>query len=138
MKKTEINIPDGIKKAIDKCPLIIGVGPSAWPRVISGYYFPKFKILCFNDCQDNDLIRKAGIEVFSQKEVDPKAEITPITPGNIITTDLATKFLDGVKEPFAFLIYKSMGKFEKVCKENGWKYIGNTMEIKDKYEVVNP
>lgn len=128
------NLPEGIKKAIDKAPLIIGIGPSAWPRVISGYFFPRFKILSFNDCQDNGLIRKAGIEVFSEKEIDPNLEITPVTPGNIITTDIGMKFLKGIKGPFTFLIYKSMGKFERVCKENGWTFIGNTIDVKDKYE----
>lgn len=127
-------LPKSLEDAIAKCPLIIGIGPSAWPRVISGYYFPKFKIICFNDCQDNDLIRKAGIEVFSQKKVDPDLEISPLTPGNIVSTDLAKKFLDEQNTPFVFQIYKSVGKFEKVCEENGWKFIGNKREIRDQYE----
>ena len=130
----DIILPKSIKEAVKKCPLIIGIGPSAWPRIISGYFFPKFKILCFNDCQDNELIRSAGIEVFSQKEVDPSLELSPVTPGNIISTDIAKKYLEGIGEPFVFLVYKSMGKLEKVCEENGWKFMGSTMEVKDKYE----
>lgn len=127
-------LPESIRQAVAKAPMIIGVGPSAWPRAISGYYFPKFKVLCSNDCQDNELIRNEGISVYSQKQIDKYVEISPITPGNIISTDLAKKFISGINEPFKFLIYKSMGKFEKVCEKNGWGFLGNTMEVRDKYE----
>lgn len=128
------NIPKSIQVALSKAPHIVGIGPSAWPRVVSGYYFPKFSILCSNDCQDNELIRAEGIPVYSQKQIDKYVEISPITPGNIISTDMAKDYLKKIKGPFKFLIYKSMGRFEKVCSENGWGFIGNTMEIRDKYE----
>ncbi|MFZ3301258.1 MAG: hypothetical protein WA152_00920 [Microgenomates group bacterium] len=127
-------LPKSIADAINKSPMIIGIAPSAWPRAISGYYFPKFKMLCSNDCQDNELIRLAGIPVYSQKQVDKNVEISPITPGNIISTDIAKKFLKGLNEPFKFLIYKSMGRFEKVCDENGWSFLGNKMEVRDQFE----
>lgn len=128
------SLPKSIADAVSKSPMIIGIAPSAWPRAISGYYFPKFKMLCSNDCQDNELIRNAGIPVYSQKQVDKYVEISPITPGNIISTDIAKRFLNDLNEPFKFLIYKSMGRFEKVCDENGWSFIGNKMEIRDPYE----
>jgi len=108
-------LPKSIERALQNAPMIIGIAPSAWPRAISGYYFPKFKMLCSNDCQDNELIRQAGIPVYSQKQVDKYVEISPITPGNIISTDIAKSFLKGLNEPFKLLIYKSMGRFEKVC-----------------------
>jgi hypothetical protein len=127
-------LPKSLADAVNKSPMIIGIAPSAWPRAISGYYFPKFKMLCCNDCQDNELIRKAGIPVYSQKQIDKYVEISPITPGNIISTDIAKKFLKDLNEPFKFLIYKSMGRFEKVCSENGWEFLGNKMEIRDPYE----
>lgn len=127
-------LPKSIADAVNKSPMIIGIAPSAWPRAISAYYFPKFKMLCSNDCQDNELIRLAGIPVYSQKQIDKFVEISPITPGNIISTDIAKKFLNNLNEPFKFLIYKSMGRFEKVCEENGWSFLGNKMEVRDKYE----
>src|SRR3972149_3861424 len=101
-------LPEGLQKAINNCPLIIGIGPSAWPRVISGYYFPKFKILCYSDCQDNDYIKESGIDVFSLKEHDPYLEITPITPGKIIDSPPAKKYLSEQEKPFTLLVYKSM------------------------------
>ena len=61
-------LPPDLREAVNKCPLIIGIGPSAWPRIISGFYFPKFKIISYYDCQDNDYIQRTGIEVFSIKK----------------------------------------------------------------------
>lgn len=127
-------LPEGLQKALAKAPLIVGIGPSAWPRVISGYYFPKFKILCYSDCQDNEYIRNSGIDVYSLKQIDPYLEVAPVTPGKIIQTGLAKNFLDNLREPFTFLVYKSIGSFERVCRENHWSFLGNIKEIRDKYE----
>lgn len=127
-------LPDSIEKAISKAPLLIGLGPTAWPRIINPYYFPKFRMLVSNDSQDNEYIRQEGFSVYSQKQVDKYIKISPITPGNIVTTDLAKKYLSKINEPFKFIVYKSMGKFENICRENGWEFVGNKREIRDKYE----
>ncbi|MEK7168915.1 MAG: ATP-grasp domain-containing protein [Patescibacteria group bacterium] len=127
-------LPESIEKAISKAPLLIGLGPTAWPRIINLYYFPKFRMLVSNDSQDNEFIRQEGFSVYSQKQVDKYVKIAPITPGNIVTTDLAKKYLSKIKEPFKFVVYKSMGKFEDICKENGWEFVGNKREIRDKFE----
>src|SRR4030066_505600 len=123
-----------ITKAIKNCPLIIGIGPSAWPRIIPSMFFPKYKIISYSDCQDNDYINDFGVEVFSLRKKDPNMEITPITPGRILSTKVAKDYLASQKEPFTFLIYKSMGTFEKVCEENGWNFVGNKREVREKYE----
>jgi len=112
-------LPESIEKAIAKAPLLVGLGPSAWPRIINNFYFPKFINLVSNNCQDNEYIRKDGFSVYSVKQVDKYAQITPITPGNIITSKKGKEFLEKIKEPFKFVVYKSMGKFEKICQENG-------------------
>ena len=31
-------LPESIEKAISKAPLLIGLGPTAWPRIINAYY----------------------------------------------------------------------------------------------------
>ena len=127
-------LPNSIEKAISKAPLLIGLGPTAWPRIINPYYFPKFRMLVANDSQDNEYIRQEGFSVYSQKQIDKYIKIAPITPGNIATTDLAKKYLSGIKEPFKFVVYKSMGKFESICEENGWEFVGNKREVRDKFE----
>lgn len=127
-------LPESIEKAISKAPLLIGLGPTAWPRIINPYYFPNFRMLVANDSQDNEYIRKEGFSVYSQKQIDKYIKIAPITPGNIVTTDLAKKYLSKIKEPFKFVVYKSMGKFEEICKENGWEFVGNKREVRDKFE----
>ncbi len=128
------NIPKSIKQALDDAPLVVGIGPSAWPRIISAYYFPKFKILCHSDCDDNDLINKEACEVFSIKKTDPFSEVYPVTPSRIVENEIAQQFLSIIKEPFSFLIYKSYPAFETICEEKGWHFIGNTIAIKNKYE----
>ncbi len=127
-------LPKSIENAISKAPLLVGLGPSAWPRIINDFYFPKFKNLVANDCQDNEYIRQDGFSVYSQKQIDKYVQISPITPGNIISTDLAKKFLSEIKEPFKFVVYKSMGKFEETLEKNGWDFVGNKRNVRDKYE----
>jgi len=129
-----IKLPKSIQEGVDKCPLIIGIGPSAWPRIIAAFYFPKFKTLCYGDYQDNEYIRDFGVDVFSLKEKDPYLEVSPVTPGRILDTDLAKEYIKSQKEDFSFLVYKSMGSFERVCRENGWGFIGNPKDIRDPYE----
>lgn len=128
------NLPEGIKKGVDACPLIIGIGPSAWPRIITSYYFPKFKTICLNDSQDDEFVRNAGCEVFSIKKNDPKIEVFPQTPGRIINTDLVKNYIKNVNEPFSFLVYKSSNYLEKVCEKEGWNFIGNKKSFMDIYE----
>lgn len=130
----KINIPESLQQALAKAPVLVGLGPSAWPRIINNFYFPKFKNLVANDCQDNELIRRDGFSVYAQRQIDKYVQISPITPGNIITTDLAKKYLSEIKEPFKFVVYKSMGKFEEIIAENGWEFVGNKREVRDKYE----
>lgn len=128
------NLPSSLKKAIGESPLIIGVGPTAWPRMLSSFYFPKFKTISYYDTQDNDLIEKQGVEVFSIKKNDPYIELSPVTPGNILELPITKKYLDSQKEPFVLLVYKSFGKLEKIVKKNGWKFLGNKKDIIDTYE----
>ncbi|OGM02522.1 hypothetical protein A2115_00890 [Candidatus Woesebacteria bacterium GWA1_41_8] len=120
--------------AIRKSPLIVGLGPSAWPRVITGFYFPKFKIVAYNDCHDNEIIRDFGMDVYSLKEKEPDLEISPETPGQILQTDLAKKYLKGFKKDFIFLVYKSSHILEKACEENGWRFIGNPKRLTETFE----
>lgn len=127
-------LPKGVEEALSKAPVLVGLGPSAWPRIINNFYFPKFKNLVANDCQDNEFIRRDGFSVYAQKQIDKYIQISPITPGNIISTDLAKKYLSEIKEPFKFVVYKSMGKFEEIIAEKGWDFVGNKREIRDKYE----
>lgn len=129
-----VSVPEPLKKVLADTPLIVGIGPSAWPRIISTYFFPNFKILSCNDCQDDELIRGTGQEVFSLKKEDPFLEVTPMTPGKIIETDLAKKYLAGLTSPFSFLVYKTYPLFEKICAEEGWHFIGNTIENRERYE----
>lgn len=127
-------LPKGLQEATEKCPLVVGIGPSAWPRVILSYYFPFCKIISFYDCQDNDLARNAGIEVFSLQEEQPGLELVTVTPGQVLDTPLVKKFLNSQTKPFVFFVYKSSHKLEKVCKENGWKFIGNKKDLMEFYE----
>ena len=129
-----MNLPEGIKKGINDCPLIIGIGPSAWPRIITSYYFPKYKTICLNDSQDDEFVRKEGIEVFSLKKEKPDLEISPQTPGRILDTDLVKEYVGKFKEPFSYLVYKSSSVLEKVCEQNGWNFIGNKKSFMDIYE----
>lgn len=129
-----IKVPEGVENEIKKTPLIIGVGPTAWPRMLSSFYFPKFKTISYYDTQDNDFIEEKGVEVFSVKKNDPYIELSPVTPGNILELPLVKKYLDGQKEPFVLLVYKSFGKLEEICKKNGWQFLGNKKVIIDTYE----
>jgi hypothetical protein len=132
--KKMVSVPESLKKVLASMPVIVGIGPSAWPRIISSYFFPEFKIISCNDCQDDELIRSTGQEVFSLMKEDPFLEVTPMTPGKIIETDLAKKYLAGLGEPFTFLVYKTYPLFEKICADVGWQFIGNTIEKRERYE----
>ena len=127
-------LPKGLAEAVAKCPTLIGIGPSAWPRIITSYYFPKFEVLCYSDCQDNEYIKKSGVTVFSLREKDPNLELYAQTPGRILNTELAMSWLANHQEPFAFVIYKSLAQFEKTCREHNWPFVGNPKDLRDKYE----
>ncbi|OGM33287.1 hypothetical protein A3D00_00165 [Candidatus Woesebacteria bacterium RIFCSPHIGHO2_02_FULL_38_9] len=129
-----MTFPEDIKEAVKKCPLIIGAGPSAWPRIIPGLFFPKYKIVCYVDCLDNHFIRELGIDVFSIKEKDPYFEISPESPGRILDNDLSLKYLHSLKEPFAFLVYKSCLSLENLCDREGWKFLGNSRSLGENFE----
>ncbi len=127
-------LPPGLSEAVAKCPLIIGIGPSAWPRLVPSFYFPRYKIMTFYDCQDNDFIQNFGVEVFSLKKQDQNLEVSPVTPGQILQTKVAQDFLDRQKKPFVFLVYKSSHVLEEVCQSNGWQVIANRKETAVVYE----
>jgi hypothetical protein len=135
MEKLKLKrLPEGLQKAVEECPLIIGVGPSAWPRMILGFYFPQCKIITFYDCQDNDLVRDFGIEIFSLQEKQPELELVTVTPGQILDTQLVKDFLTSQTKPFVFFVYKSSYKLEKVCQENDWKVVSNKKDLMEFYE----
>ena len=90
--------------------------------------------MTFYDCQDNDFIEKFGVEIFSLKKEDPKLEISPVTPGQILQTKIAQKFLDKQKEPYFFLVYKSSYVLEELCQKKGWQVIANRKEKAVIYE----
>ena len=135
LKKLELkSLPHGLTQAVGKCPLIIGIGPTAWPRLIPSFYFPKYKILSYHNCFVNEVIKEFGVEVFSLKAFQPELEISPVTPGQILSTKLAQNFLASQKEPFVFLVYKSSNKLEELCDKNNWQFIGNKKAVRDIYE----
>lgn len=129
-----INIPLSIKKAVSQTPLIIGVAPNAWPRIVASWFFPKFKILCLRDRQDNDEIDNQGINIFSLKKIQPNLEVSPLTSSRILNLEASKRFLKSQSLPFALLVYKSTPILEKVAQENGWRLIANSPKIKNIYE----
>ena len=128
-----INLPEGVAGAVGKSPLIIGVGPSAWPRIIPGLFFPKYKIISYVDCLDNRLIRDLGLSVFSIKEEDPYFEISPESPGRILDNEISLKYLRSLEKPFVFLVYKSSLTLEKFCDREGWKFLGSRRDLAENF-----
>ena len=129
-----IDISESLTKAIDQCPLIIGVAPNAWPRIVSSYFFPKYEIVSFRDRGENDYISQSGIKIFSVLKNDPRAMIDALSASQIISCPVVDRFLKEKKEIFRLLIYKSNAVLEKVLEEKGWQIIGNKSEVKNQYE----
>ena len=121
-------------KAVDDSPLIIGIGPSAWPRIVTGFYFPRFEIVSYNDCQDNEIIKKFGFRITSLKKLDPSLEISPETPARIMSTSLFKEYLAAKGKPYFFLVYKSSAKLEELSLQTGWKIIANPKRLMEEFE----
>lgn len=128
------NLPPVLKKAILKCPLIIGVAPNAWPRIAPSWFFPKFKILCYRDRYENDYIAHAGIEIFSIRKASPNFEVSRLSASGILESEPAQEFLNSQKEPFALLVYKPTGILDKMAQANNRRLIANTAEKREAFE----
>ncbi len=104
---------------------LIGVGMTAYSRIIPAYLLEKYHIVCLRKTGDLPLFRRKG-EVFCLEEETGKAILEKsFNSARLLAHPLAQKFLKGLPDPKYLLLYQNYDELEIMAKKEGWYLVGN-------------
>jgi len=113
----------GIFKNFNKS--VIGIGVTAFNRLGPEKFIPGYQIVCLSHGRDLDLI-KSKVKVFSAEESEGRHLNIGRNSSSLIGLENVKEFLNSLENPH-LLFYKVTKKTEKICDEEGWDIIGNSI-----------
>lgn len=110
---------------------IVGVGVTAFNRVMPAFFLPDYRIVCYKNSRELGEISKKCSVVSVER--DFKRGVKRLNSFAILKHPDIQKYLKSLG-PLGIFVYKSSAKIEAVCKENGWQLIANRPETRDLFE----
>ena len=110
---------------------IIGVGVTAFNRVMPAFFLPDYRIVCYKNSSELEEIGKKCQVVAIER--DFKEGIKKLNSFAILSHPEAQKYLKSLGR-IGIFVYKSSEKIEEICRQNGWRLIANPPSIRDPYE----
>lgn len=122
----------GLLKRFENLPFsIVGVGVTAFNRVMPAFFLPDYQIVCYKNSRELGEISKKCPVVSIER--DFKRGVKRLNSLAILKHPDVQKYLKKLGA-LGIFVYKSSAKIEAVCKENGWQLIANPPEIRDPFE----
>lgn len=122
----------GLLKRFENLPfMIVGVGVTAFNRVMPAFFLPDYRIVCYKNSRELGEIGKKCPVVSIER--DFKRGVKRLNSLAILRHPDVLKYLKNLGV-LGIFVYKSSAKIEAVCKKNGWQLIANPPEIRDPFE----
>ncbi len=104
---------------------LVGVGMTAYARIIPAYLLEKYHIVCLKKTRDLPLFRRKG-EVFClEEEMGGPIRDDDFNSTKLLAHPLVKKFLRGLPGPKYLLLYQNYNALEPMAKKEGWHLVGN-------------
>lgn len=110
---------------------IVGVGVTAFNRVMPAFFLPDYQIVCYKNSRELEEIGKKCPVVSIER--DFKMGVKRLNSFAILKHPDVLKYLKKLGV-LGIFVYKSTRKIEAVCQENNWRLIANPPEIRDPFE----
>jgi len=109
---------------------LVGVGLTAFPRIVPAYFIKDYRLITLRNTQDLPLIREK-VPVFCLEE-----EVAPDRAGGIARSDalLAQEpvkaHLSSFPEPRSLFVYQSYPSLERMATREGWRLLANPSQLR--------
>lgn len=131
----EIRSLDDVKKLFKDVEIpVAGVGVTAFSRLGPGKFLNNYRIACRDYTKDTKLIER-DVKVFSIEKTEGQ-RLGRRNALAMLRNSEIREFLNSLNEPH-LLMYRVSERVEKLCKEGGWKIMGNSpsLGLQDKARV---
>ena len=109
---------------------IIGVGMTAFSRIIPASFLASYRILCNQKTSDLSLLREK-VPVFCLGEtIGADDSIKVENSFQLLSEPCVEEFLNGRKGPKYLFLYQNYRELEKLSEEKGWRLLANPSELR--------
>lgn len=123
----------GLLKRFENLPFpIVGVGVTAFNRVMPAFFVPGYQIVCYKESREIPEISKKCKVLAIENEC--KNKIKRLNSLEILSQGLVQDFIREQGPAIGIMVYKSSTKIQEICQKNRWQLLTNSPEIRDPYE----
>lgn len=124
---------DELLKKFDNLPTkIIGIGVTAFNRVMPAFFVPDYQIVCYKKSRENPEISKRCKVLAIEDEC--RGKIKKLNSLEIFSQKLVQDYIRDQGPTIGILVYKSSTRIQEICQQNHWQLLTNLPEIRDPYE----
>lgn len=111
---------------------LVGIGVTAFNRVIPAFFLPSYQIVCYKNSQELAEIEKKCPLISIEK--NNWSGVETLNSLAILLQPDVQAYLKGLKQKLGIFVYKSSEAIYKLCLENSWQLIANPPEVRDPFE----
>ena len=108
----------------------VGVGMTAFPRIIPSYFFDSYRIITLRKTGDLPQLRKKT-EIFClEEETDGSPPANARDSARLLAHQFVKKHLDKLPNPKHLLLYQNYPDLERLAKKEGWILLANPADLR--------
>jgi hypothetical protein len=109
---------------------LVGVGMTAFPRIIPAYFIRPYCIVALRKTRDLNLIKKMGRLFCLEEETGGPIGKTGYTSAHLLAHSSVQKFLRTLPYPKHLLLYQNYPELESLAKNEGWVLLANRASLR--------
>jgi len=109
---------------------LVGVGMTAFSRIIPAHFLDRYTIVCERRTRDLPFLRKTTDIFCVQEETPEPIRETDSNASMLLSHSAVRKFLGSLPRPTHLYLYQSYPELETAAKEEGWVLLANPASLR--------
>jgi hypothetical protein len=109
---------------------LVGVGLTAFPRIVPAYFIEDYRLITLRKTQDLQLLREK-MPIFCLEEENPPDRVSGIGRSDALLAQGPVKaYLSSLRDPRSLFTYQSYPSLERLAKREGWRLLANPAQLR--------
>ncbi|MFC1598610.1 ATP-grasp domain-containing protein [Patescibacteria group bacterium] len=119
---------------LDPKGVVFGIGVTSFMRFFPSLFIKNYKLICFKDSKDNQVLENMVEDIFILKKTRPTIKLPYTNANNLLRNKSVHSYISEHKGKKFLFVYKMNKNMEHAIKGLGLKIIGNSSRLNKMFE----